>query len=75
MTNIPNAELNEVSAINAASGTLGLKWPASKAYPNANDPRRGTMPLGIVDVAPYTSTNLVIENLKFHVDSKSSSGD
>jgi hypothetical protein len=65
MTNIPNAELNEVSAINAASGTLALKWPASKAYPNGYDPRRGKMPLGIVDIAPYTSTNLVIENLKF----------
>ncbi len=65
MTNIPNAELNEVSAINAASGTLVLKWPASKAYPNGDDPRLGKMPLGIVDIAPYTSTNLVIENLKF----------
>ena len=65
MTNIPNGELNEVSAINAATGIVSLKWPASKAYPNGNDPRLGKMPLGITDIAAYTSTNLVIENLKF----------
>ena len=65
MTNIPNAEIDEITEINAANGTLALKWPARRAYPNEYDLRLGTMPLGIVDIAPYTSTNLIIEDLKY----------
>lgn len=81
----PDAELNEVTAANAGTGVLSLKYPLTKAYvqeyfatsskntATTTTPSAWPAKFGVVNATDVLISDVTIEDLHFHVSAASTS--
>ena len=75
-TTEPDAEINQVDAVDRGTGTLTVKWPLAKPYAQeyfiadtsgktSTTPTAHPAVFGVANITDYTITNVVIHNLNF----------